>query len=204
MNETKKKILTCSLQLFNERGISSISLRMIADKADISVGNLQYHFKKREDIVEALYFELVKKIDAIIFIPTNDLLKSFLDVSVAMIHIMYEYHFFLLDFVTITRKNKKIKQHYALLSKRREHEFLTVIEVFINNNVIRKEILKNEYKNLYKRTEVISNYWFSSVLIQDEVLSKQSIDEYVLLIKQSIYPYLTEVAKKQYASMFSF
>jgi len=46
MSATKQKILKQSLQLFNELGISNVSLRDIADEAGISVGNLQYHFKK--------------------------------------------------------------------------------------------------------------------------------------------------------------
>jgi len=203
MKETKSIIVLHSLKLFNEIGISNVSLRMIADKAKISVGNLQYHFKKREDIVEALYFELVRKIDDIIFVPTENLLESFLNISKEIITKLYNYRFFLLDFVTITRKNKKIKMHYAELSKRRETEFLFMINIFVEHKIFRKELLEGEYKNLYKRTEVISNFWFSSILIQDEVLSEQAINEYAILMKQSIFPYLTDLSKKQYSGFFN-
>ncbi len=202
MNATKHKILIKSLDLFNDCGISNVSLRDIANKSGISVGNLQYHFKKREDIIEALYFQLVEKIDSIYFIKTDDLLQSFLNISVDIFTILYEYHFFLLDFITITRRNKKIKKHYSELSKRREIEFIKVVDVLIKNGLFREELLKNEYHSLFKRIEVISNFWFSSILIQADVLSKESIEQYSLLISQSIYPYLTNEAKKQYAAIF--
>ncbi|WP_109852115.1 TetR/AcrR family transcriptional regulator [Aquimarina sp. AU58] len=202
MNATKQKILIKSLNLFNDSGISNVSLRAIADKAGISVGNLQYHFKKREDIIEALYFQLVEKIDSILFIKTDDLLQSFLNISIEIFTILYEYHFFLLDFITITRKNQKIKRHYSELSKRREIEFINIVDVLIKNGVFREELLKNEYHSLFKRIEVISNFWFSSILIQADVLSKESIEQYSLLISQSIYPYLTDKAKKQYSTIF--
>lgn len=202
MNATKHKILIKSLDLFNDCGISNVSLRDIANKSGISVGNLQYHFKKREDIIEALYFQLVEKIDSIYFIKTDDLLQSFLNTSVDIFTILYEYHFFLLDFITITRRNKKIKKHYSELSKRREIEFIKVVDVLIKNGLFREELLKNEYHSLFKRIEVISNFWFSSILIQADVLSKESIEQYSLLISQSIYPYLTNEAKKQYAAIF--
>ena len=202
MNETKHKILVKSLTLFNDCGISNVSLRTIADEVGISVGNLQYHFKKREDIIETLYYQIVEKIDRIVFIKTDNLLKSFLNISIEIFTILYEYHFFLLDFITITRNNKKIKSHYSELSKRRAAEFLEVADVLIKIGLFREELLKNEYKNLFKRVEVISNFWFSSVLIQAEVLSKDSVEEYSLLISQSIYPYLTDEAKKQYADIF--
>ncbi|WP_074407894.1 MULTISPECIES: TetR/AcrR family transcriptional regulator [Aquimarina] len=202
MNATKQKILIKSLDLFNDSGISNVSLRTIADKAGISVGNLQYHFKKREDIIETLYFQLVEKIDSILFIKTDDLLQSFLNISIEIFTILYEYHFFLLDFITITRRNQKIKRHYSELSKRREIEFINIVDVLIKNGVFREELLKNEYHSLFKRIEVISNFWFSSILIQADVLSKESIEQYSLLISQSIYPYLTDEAKKQYSTIF--
>lgn len=56
---TKQKILQQALQLFNENGLSNVSLREISEAMDISVGNLQYHFKKREDIVEGLFDEFL-------------------------------------------------------------------------------------------------------------------------------------------------
>ncbi|WP_396600979.1 TetR/AcrR family transcriptional regulator [Algibacter sp. R77976] len=202
MNETKHKILIKSLKLFNTTGISNVSLRNIADEVGISVGNLQYHFKKREDIIEALYFQLVGKIDNVVIISTDDLLKSFLNISIEIYKILYEYNFFLLDFVAITRRNQKIKSHYSELSKRREIDTLKVIDVLIKNGLFREELLKNEYRCLFKRIEVISNFWFSSILIQSDVLSKDSIQEYSTLISQSIYPYLTDEAKNQYVNIF--
>ncbi|MFT5860808.1 MAG: AcrR family transcriptional regulator [Flavobacteriaceae bacterium] len=202
MNETKQKILVKSLKLFNDCGISNVSLRTIADEVGISIGNLQYHFKKREDIIETLYFQIVERMDGISFTKTDDLLKAFFNISIEVFTILYDYHFFLLDFVTITRRNQKIKSHYSDLSKRRETEFLVIAEVLIQNGLFRKELLINEYSSLYKRVEVISNFWFSSILIQAEVLSKESVAQYSLVVSQSIYPYLTDYAKNQYATIF--
>ena len=202
MSETKLKIIKQALHLFNNNGTSNVSLRAIAKETGISIGNLQYHFKKREDIIEALYFQLVDKIDAIIFIPDHNLLASFFSISKKMFEILYDYHFFLLDFVTITRNNKTIKKHYSELSKRREMEFLFIVGVFIENGIFRKEVLKNEYRNLFKRTEIISNFSFSSIMIEENKITKKAIDEYATLISQSIYIYLTDEAKKQYESLF--
>lgn len=202
MNSTKDNILIASLELFNETGVSNVSLRMIADRIGISVGNLQYHFKKREEIIESLYFQLVEKIDEIYAVKSDDLLQSFFNISIEMFEILYEYHFFLLDFIFITRNNKKIKSHYSELSKSRETQFLEVAEMMILTGLFRKELLVNEYKNLYKRTEVITNFWFSSILIQTEKLSKDAVDGYSLLIGQSVYPYLTNEGRNRYAAVF--
>ena len=37
---------------------------MIAVELKISSGNLNYHFKNREDVLEALYFEMVSEFDS--------------------------------------------------------------------------------------------------------------------------------------------
>lgn len=202
MNSTKRRILLTSLQLFNERGISDVSLRTISDELGISVGNLQYHFKKREDIIEALYFQLVEEIDEVEFVPNENLMESVMKVSTDTFVKLYQNRFFLLDFVAITRKNQTLKQHYSELSKRRVEEFLQVIEVLIQHSVFREERLKGEYRGFYKRLELMSNFWFSSVLIRENELTEKCIEEYQLMIAQSVYPYLTSAGREMYADRF--
>lgn len=202
MNSTKQKILTTSLELFNERGVSDVSLRTISDEMGISVGNLQYHFRKREDIIEALYFSLVEKIDGIAFVPGENMLDAVMQISTATFTRLYENRFFLLDFVAITRKNEKIKQHYSELMQRRVNEFLQVVEVLIQHSIFREERLKNEYQGLYKRLEVISNFWFSSELIRVDSISEKCLADYRLMIAQTMYPYLTVGGREMYAKEF--
>lgn len=56
-DSTKNRILECACRLFKEYGYNAVSMRNIADALDISVGNLTYHFRKKEDLIEALIFE---------------------------------------------------------------------------------------------------------------------------------------------------
>ena len=55
---TKEKIVSASINLFNELGQSNVRLQQIADEAGISVGNLAYHFKNKEAIISRVYEDL--------------------------------------------------------------------------------------------------------------------------------------------------
>jgi AcrR family transcriptional regulator len=48
----RQKILETARKLFGEKGYNEVSMRNISDSLGISVGNLTYHFKKKEDLVE--------------------------------------------------------------------------------------------------------------------------------------------------------
>jgi AcrR family transcriptional regulator len=58
--KTRDRILEAALQLFNDEGVGQVSTNRIAAELGISSGNLHYHFKNKEQLVEWLYrrFEL--------------------------------------------------------------------------------------------------------------------------------------------------
>lgn len=49
---TRERILQTSLQLFNAEGLPSVSTHRIAAELGMSPGNLHYHFKTKQSIVE--------------------------------------------------------------------------------------------------------------------------------------------------------
>lgn len=51
---TKEKIIDCAIELFNKQGLSFTSMRDIASACDMSLGNLTYHFHKKEDLIAAI------------------------------------------------------------------------------------------------------------------------------------------------------
>jgi len=202
MKNTKEKILETALFLFNTQGLPQVTLRTIAKKMGISQGNLNYHFKKREDIIEALYFNLVHAIDESIGSKREieSALQTLFTISETIMQNFYIYRFFLLDFVQIIRKNETIRNHYLQLTKQREQEFTYFFELLEKEGLMRKEVLLNEYKNLYKRFQILSDFWISSAQISNpkEKELKDAVSENLDLITQAIFPYLTAMGQKEY------
>lgn len=55
---TRAKIVDAALSLFAERGFEQTTMRLIADRAGVSVGNAYYYFRSKEDLMQAYYQSL--------------------------------------------------------------------------------------------------------------------------------------------------
>jgi AcrR family transcriptional regulator len=53
--KTKQRIIETARQMFNRRGVPNVSTNHIAEQLEISPGNLYYHYKSREEIVDHLF-----------------------------------------------------------------------------------------------------------------------------------------------------
>ena len=57
----KEKILITAKELFQTYGYNDVTMRNIADALHISVGNLTYHYKRKEDLIEAVIVDHYKE-----------------------------------------------------------------------------------------------------------------------------------------------
>lgn len=117
----KTLILEKSRKLFNERGVANVTIRQIAKELNMSSGNLNYYFKKREDILEAL-FEEVQSFEGEFIDEVNNkgLTKGrYKKVSLIYMQKMADYRFAWLDHVQLGRESSKIKKTQKTLFKKR-------------------------------------------------------------------------------------
>lgn len=204
VKNTKEIILNTALVLFNTYGLSKVSLRTIANEMGISQGNLNYHFKKRDTIIEALYFQLVIIIDESMAKNKSEEvnLQVLYNASTTIMKNFFDYRFFLLDFVQIIRENKVVKNHYSKLIGIRQEQFMSLFHALIEKDIMRKEILPNEYLFLYNRFQILGDFWISSAKVTNAKITEKTVSEYTELIHQAIFPYLTNKGVKEYYTIF--
>ncbi|WBX71074.1 TetR/AcrR family transcriptional regulator [Tenacibaculum retecalamus] len=201
MSKTKEKILNTSRILFNELGYSNVTIRMIALKLNMSSGNLNYHFKKREDILEALYFEMVVTFDERIAnleqqIPTLN--KMQIDIKLSMER-MVDYTFFWSDLYNLLSLNEKIKIHFNTVYIQRKNGLDFVFNHFIDIQILKPFEFKKEREFLVERMINFGNTWlYASSIYKKEAFTNKYINKQTNSLMALLYPYLTNKGKKEF------
>ena len=199
MKNTKNKIKDAARLLFNEQGLADTSLRNIAMKLGISQGNLNYHYKTKQDLVEALYHELVHKMDQQMEQLTKSLPIMVLlhESSLQSLTIFYEYRFLLQDLFKICRENESIRLHYTSLQGQRKRQFLFLFDQLIQSGDMREAVYEEEYEELYLRMQIIGDNWINTqIVLYSDLPNPVTYFHRVLL--GMLYPYLTEKGQQSY------
>ncbi|WP_195269437.1 TetR/AcrR family transcriptional regulator [Eubacterium sp. 1001713B170207_170306_E7] len=86
--ETKKRILQTAKELFYEHGYRQTTIAMIAEKAEIPVGLVNYYYKK-EALVGNIYHEFILAINEMVEAQLSEQLENHLQKHILFNHIFY-------------------------------------------------------------------------------------------------------------------
>jgi len=200
MKKTPEKILDTAHQLFNQEGVAAVSLRQIASAMNISHGNLIYHFKSKQEIIQALHARILEAA-----LEENQNLKSkemsiwtLIEMARSGFKTLYDYRFFMIDLNLIMRENEKLHQEFLEIEKLRANMYREAIADAIQEGIMRKEEYKGEYEAFIKRIRIFSDFWISSSEIYNSGKVDQIIEEHVQLFMNMFYPYLSKKGKISY------
>jgi len=205
MKNTKQSILNTARELFNRLGYSQVTIRMIALELGMSSGNLNYHFRKREDILEALYFEMVAAFDNRI----QDLDHQAISLEHMKVEIqnsverMLEYQFFWTDLYNLLQINEKMKTHFQAVLEERIKGYQFVFKQLIKQELLNAPSFPQEYLFLSQRMIDYSNTWlYASSLYEQEKSGAELMEQFSFNLLSMLYPYLTEEGKRIFENIY--
>lgn len=197
--KTREKILDTARTLFNKYGVPNVTLRRIAGEMGISQGNLNYHFKHREDIIEALYYQLLEVFNtekAKLDTEKMDI-QFVLDSTKAGMSALFEFRFLMIDFNQNMRENPKLHEHFKQLELIRKQTYLYSFNIAIDAGIMRGPAFKDEYEGLNERIRVFSDYWIASAAVYEEP-EESTVDKYHGLLVEMFFPYFTREAQREF------
>jgi len=204
MSKTKQKIVEASRELFNVHGYGQVSIRMIALKLGISSGNLNYHFKKREDILEYLYFEMVfdfdQRIDTLSVIEIS--FKQIRNDINDSMERMLNYKFIWTDLFNILQSNDTIRAHFTKINPKRISGNLFLFDRLYQMQFMRTANFQNEYKILAERMVNFGDTWIYTSEVYNRTSSKKYLECQVNAMLAMIYPYLTKKGVHEFEKSF--
>lgn len=204
---TKTKILQTALELYNNMGVKTVTSRHIASEMSISPGNLHYHFKHTNDIIQGLYEQLAAKFDQIISALQDvsganlHTLKKF---SLSCFELVYEYRFILLNYVEIGLRIPQISEHYGLLTQRRSDEFMNIFNQLIKKGIFREELPDQVWKAFFTQIFIVGDFWLSNNELTLKLSGDLAVKHYHEVFLNMFYPYLTESGIKDFSNLIKF
>jgi AcrR family transcriptional regulator len=190
--ETQQLILDTAIELFNRYGTGRISANRIADTCHLSRGHLYYHFKKKEEIISAIYDRIAAEVkhnwgDDLKQPTVHHMLEMF-DRYLALI---WRYRFFYREMLTLLAMDESLKQRF---SKDRHDRTMVVVLFFqalIENDVLLGPRDAKTLKNLVKASWIVSDNWINYLSVDSTARYPDCVDEGYELVIDLFRPYLS-------------
>lgn len=196
---TKEKIISKSVELFNKEGFGAVSLQEIANQLDMTRGNLTYHFKDKELLLQAIVEEAWAKIDIerskIRQLPSFENLHNGTKI---LYNIQKEYSFIFLDQHVL--RNAIVRDKFREMTQQAIRDNQATIAFAIKLGNVKPESIKGTYRNLAFITWMLNFYWLNQELVRGA--KQSSFEEMGKKIWSILLPHFTEKGQKSFIKFF--
>jgi len=164
---TRSRILETSLRLFNDFGEPNVTTTLIADEMNISPGNLYYHFRSKDEIVDTLFGEFEREVDGVLAAPTART-ANVEDVWL-FLHVLFEamwrYRFLYRDLNDLLSRNRLLEVHFKRLLDQKTKTAAALCDALAAAGEMRAS--RAEIAALAVNMVVVLTYWLSFEYVRD-------------------------------------
>jgi AcrR family transcriptional regulator len=200
--DRKTAIADKARELFNARGVGSVSPRDIAEALGIAYGNLTYHYPKKEDLVLHLYLGMMEAHRALTagFDPRTDLLKSLVLAPDATFDISMEYLFLFRDFAEIMRDFPAVAGMQRKTVSARKAALKGLFTALKAQKLFREDMDDGQVEYLMDLSGAMRTFFFMDRIEGDLKPGKRASlrREYVIFVNRLLFPYLTGKGSASY------
>ena len=194
---TKEKILAKAKELYNDKGYHNITVVDIARELGMSRGNLTYHFKNSEEILEALvnqlWDNLQKERQTLRQFPSFENIKKEINVFHSL---QQDYAFVFLD--TNVMNYLSIKEKLQEVAKQFIAENKAAISFSIQLKNMHPERVPGTYNNIAYLVWMASFYWF----MQGTMGTKKNIETLEKMMWSILIPHFTDKGIKAFKDFY--
>ena len=189
---TKNVIKEKSRELFNQEGLPAVTLRDVAAALQKSYGNITYHFAGKEQVVKALYEDMVAELQAVSqhFKQDDDLLAKILDAPNETFHISLKYLFLFKDYVYILRTYPQIAIAIKQSNEMRKVGLKQVLLHLQQIGILSADLTEKDIVYIMELSAAMRTFFFLQ-LTENEIDNANFQGEYVEYVNQLLYPYLS-------------
>jgi len=197
---TRELILDTSLSLFNELGEPNVTTNHIADEADISPGNLYYHFRSKDDITIALFKRFLEKFIPLLEIPENPGLDA--ENLWFLLHMAFEvkseYRFLYRNLSDLTDRIPDLDRAMRGLLMREKTSIRNLLKDLQKQRML--QVAEPEKQLLVDNILLSVTYWipFAGIFDRHGLEQGTAPVESIARVLQMLIPYLREPARNRF------
>jgi AcrR family transcriptional regulator len=193
--QTRQRILDASLAMFNAQGEPNVTTNHIADELEISPGNLYYHFRNKDDIIEQLFGGYEQRMDAALTAPEGRL-PGLEDVWLQL-HLVFEciwdYRFLYRDLVDILTRNRRLRLRFARILKRADEQAHQVMRGLVQAGVMRASA--DEVDAAATNILVIATFWMNYAAARGDKDERASIRDGIVQVMMLVAPFMRDAER---------
>jgi len=188
---TQFRILQAALELFNEHGSAAVSSNRIAERCGISKGNLQYHFRNKQEIVYALFQQAIAEMDTGWYrdhlAPT---LEHMATMFVRQLQLILKYRFFYREMGDLLRQDPQLRKRYADNRERRIRDLEKFMLALQAGGLIRLPADPKRLRAIIDVTWIVNENWLNYMDYHDRVVTVEAMLEGYAETLEVLRPYL--------------